>query len=309
MEVSPSLVGGRTWTWDRPYVMGVLNVTPDSFSDGGRYLEVEAAVAHALAMERAGADLVDVGGESTRPGAVPVPAAQEAARVVPVIQRLARLSRVQISVDTYKAEVADAALAAGASWVNDVSGLTLDPDIARVAARHGAGLVIGHMRGTPRNMQDHTDYEDCLREVTEALEASVARALEAGVPRERIVVDPGIGFGKTAEQNLDLILGAGYIRRRLGLPVLVGPSRKSFIGKLTGAPVAERVPGTLAACTVAVLSGADLVRVHDVAEARQAVDLAGWFGSSARWIPGWSDLDFLRDRVWRHRDVRDQSSL
>ena len=255
-------------------MMGVINVTPDSFSDGGRFLARDAALAHGKKLAEQGADILDVGGESTRPGAMPVEAQDEVARVVPVIRGLAETVDCAISVDTYKASVAQAAVEAGAAWINDVSGLSMDPELALVAARTGAGLILGHMRGNPRTMQSLTDYEDCVAEVTESLAASVGLALRSGVALDRIVVDPGIGFGKTPEQNLDLMLSSGYIATRLGVPVLVGPSRKSFIGALTGAPVESRLPGTLAACTAAVLAGASLVRVHDVQEARQAVDLA-----------------------------------
>ncbi len=267
-------LSGRRYRWDRPYVMGVINVTPDSFSDGGRYLSRDKALAHGLALASQGADILDVGGESTRPGAEPVTADDEIARVVPVIEDLAGRVDCALSIDTYKAKVADAAPAAGAVWINDVSGLTLDGDLAEVAAQTGAGLILGHMRGTPRTMQSMTNYDDCVSEVTDALAESVQRALDAGVARDHLVIDPGIGFGKTAEQNLDLILAAGRISKRLGLPILVGPSRKSFIGALTKAPVDQRLGGTLAACTASILAGAHMVRVHDVAEARQAVDLA-----------------------------------
>ncbi|MCD6497838.1 MAG: dihydropteroate synthase [Deltaproteobacteria bacterium] len=272
-----TVVHGRTWPWDRVYVMGVVNVTPDSFSDGGRYYERSRAVAHGLALERGGADILDVGGESTRPGAEPVSADEEIARVVPVIEALAGAVNCAISVDTYKAEVARAACEAGATWINDVSGLSLDPGLAQVAADMDAGLVLGHIRGTPQIMQSMTDYDDCVEDVSEALIGSVQLAVASGVHLDRIVVDPAIGFGKTADQNLMLMAGSARIRRNTGRPVLVGPSRKSFIGHYTGAPVEERLPGTIAASVVSALSGADVLRVHDVAEIRQALVIVEQF--------------------------------
>jgi len=275
--MDPAVVNGRTWRWKRTYVMGVVNVTPDSFSDGGQYFDRDQAVAHGLALERSGADILDIGGESTRPGADLVSANEEIGRVVPVIRALAGSVACAISVDTYKAEVAEAAVEAGASWINDITGLSLDPNLAQVAAATGAGLILGHIRGTPQTMQTMTDYDDCVEEVCEALIGSVQLAVASGVTLERIVVDPGIGFGKTAEQNLRLMLSSERIRRNTGRPVLVGPSRKSFIGHYTGARVEERLPGTIAASVVSVLSGADLVRVHDVAEVRQALILTEQF--------------------------------
>jgi dihydropteroate synthase len=253
--------------------MGVLNLTPDSFSDGGRFLDPGAAVARAHALAEQGADLVDVGGESTRPGAAPVPAAEEIRRVVPVLDRLrAGGFPVPLSVDTSKPEVARAALAAGAAMVNDVTGLA-DPALAAVVAEAGVPVVLMHMRGTPRDMQDRAVYRDVVAEVRDELAGALARAARAGIPPSRVVLDPGIGFAKTAEQSLEVLarlreLGA------LGRPILVGPSRKSFIGRVTGAAVGDRLPGTLAAVAAAVLGGAAFVRVHDVAAARQAAQVA-----------------------------------
>lgn len=257
---------------DRPRIMGVLNVTPDSFSDGGRHLAPEAAADRAREMAEEGADLVDVGGESTRPGATPVPVEEEWARVGPVLERLGDLS-VPLSVDTRKHQVARRALEAGASVVNDVSGLSYDPEVAEVVAEYGAGLVLMHMRGTPETMQRDTDYDDLLGEVRDALRRALDRAVAAGVEREGIVVDPGIGFGKSAEGSRALVAGLGRLAA-LGRPILVGPSRKSFIGDTLEVGVEERLEGTLSACVVAYERGARIFRVHDVREARRALDLA-----------------------------------
>jgi len=272
--LAPLSLGAVTLDWSRTYLMGVVNVTPDSFSDGGRFLDPTAAVTQGQDLAAAGADLLDVGGESTRPGADPVSATDELARVIPVIEGLRESTAAPISVDTYKAEVAAAACRAGATVVNDVSGLTLDPDLASAAAEAGAALVLGHIRGTPRTMQADVSYQDVLDEVAGALQASVDQAIAAGVASERILVDPGIGFGKSVSGNLTLIRGAGALRRRLAHAVLMGPSRKSFIGRLTGAEVGDRLPGTLAALVAGRLYGADVMRVHDVREARQAATVA-----------------------------------
>ncbi len=282
--LAPLRLGERLLDWSRLYLMGVLNVTPDSFSDGGRYLEPSRAVEQGLALARDGAYLLDVGGESTRPGADPVGVAEEISRVVPVVEGLAQTTAVPISVDTYKAEVAAAACAAGATLVNDVSGLTMDPELPAAVAEAGAALVIGHIRGTPRTMQEDVSYKDVLAEVADALEASRERALASGVAAERILVDPGVGFGKSVAGNLTLMGGAGALRERLGCPVLLGPSRKSFIGAITGAEVSGRLPGTLAALVAGRIFGADMVRVHDVVEARQAALIT----------------DALLERVGRH---------
>lgn len=263
----------RTLALDRTRVMGIVNVTPDSFSDGGRHADPTAAIAHGEALVEAGADLLDVGGESTRPGAPPVAPEEEIRRVVPVVRGLTERVAVPVSVDTMKAPVADAALKAGAAVINDVSGLSADPDLATVAARHGAGLVLMHMRGTPRTMQAEVHYADLVGDVMDALDAAAIRAEAAGVAPDAVAVDPGIGFAKTAEQSLTLLRQTGALLA-LGRPILVGPSRKSFIGKVTGAPVEGRLPGTLAAVVAAVLGGARIVRVHDVAETVEAVRVA-----------------------------------
>jgi dihydropteroate synthase len=266
-------IGARTFDGPGPFLMGVLNVTPDSFSDGGRFADPGAAEARALAMAGEGADLVDVGGESTRPGAAPVPAADEIRRVVPVVERLrARGFPLPVSVDTCKPEVARAALDAGADLVNDVAGLSA-PGMAELVAARGVPAVLMHMRGTPADMASRAVYRDVVGEVVAELAASLARAEQAGVRRERVVLDPGIGFAKTAEQGVALLAGLARLRA-LGCPLLVGPSRKSFIGKLTGAKVDERLPGTLAAVAACVLAGVELIRVHDIAPVRQAALVA-----------------------------------
>lgn len=255
----------------RVAVMGILNVTPDSFSDGGCFFDVDSAVAHALAMIADGADVIDVGGESTRPGADEVTAAEELRRVIPVIEKLSAVTAVPVSVDTRKSEVAEAALRAGASVVNDVSGLTYDEKIASMAARHGAALILMHMRGTPKDMQADPRYQNVVREVIESLRLSVDRARRAGVAEDRIIIDPGIGFGKTAAHNLE-ILNRLEEFRTLGLPLCIGTSRKSFIGAVLGRPdPSDRLAGTIATCVMAVMKGARMVRVHDVRETCRAV--------------------------------------
>lgn len=261
---------------DRVTLMAVVNVTPDSFSDGGRLLgsdgmpDPEAAIRLARGLVRDGAHVLDVGGESTRPGARPVSVDEEIARAVPVLEALSKALAVPLSIDTRKAAVAEAALAAGACVVNDVSGLRHDPDVARVAARAGATLVLGHLRGEPETMQERIAFDDCVGEVGDELAESVERAARAGVLRERIVVDPGIGFGKRTAESLALLASCGRLRARLGLPLLVGPSRKAFLGAVTGDAVDERDRATIAACAVAVFAGADALRVHEVAGAARA---------------------------------------
>jgi len=263
----------------RVSVVGVLNLTPDSFSDGGQLFRERGGVQADLLAESAqrleaeGACVLDVGGESTRPGAAAVSVAEEMRRVEEAIFMLAEITQVRISIDTQKAEVARSALTAGASIINDVSGLATDPELADVAAETGAVLILGHMRGTPRSMQVRPAYRDVLEEVVAELERSVNRARRAGVSTDQLVVDPGIGFGKRVQDNLELLAHAGWIRGRLGLPVLVGPSRKAFIGELTGDPVNERDSATHAGCAVAAFAGADAVRVHDAGGARRAVTI------------------------------------
>jgi len=255
-------------------IMGVLNVTPDSFSDGGRYLDPERAVARGLEMIEQGAEMIDVGGESTRPGSRPVDESEELRRVVPVIERLAANEEALISVDTTKPPVARAALEAGAGMINDVSTLRQGDELAETAAAGGAELVVMHSRKRPEDMQDEIRYEDIVREVSQELEEAARRAERAGVPPDRIWIDPGIGFAKTAEHNVELLARIGDLAA-LGYRVIVGPSRKSFIGRLTGAPVDDRLGGTAAAVTAAVMGGARAVRVHDVGMMKQAAAIAG----------------------------------
>jgi dihydropteroate synthase len=257
----------------RVLVVGVVNVTPDSFFDGGRYARTEAAIAHGLTLAAEAADWLDVGGESTRPGSEPVSVEEESARVLPVIEGLAKQCALPLSVDTRRAEVADAALARGATVVNAVAGLRR-PQLAAVFAAHGATLVLNHMRGEPATMQRAPSYTDVVREVADELLADAARAESAGVPREKIWLDPGIGFGKRPREHSLVLIARLEELCGLGYPVLVGPSRKSFLGALTGLPPAERLSGTLAVATACVLAGAQALRMHDVAAARQAVDVA-----------------------------------
>ncbi len=257
----------------RTLIMGILNITPDSFSDGGRYFSSDTALARARVLIEAGADILDIGGESTRPGSQPVSVEEEMARVLPVLTTLRRNLQVPLSIDTYKAAVAEAALAAGAEIINDISGLTFDAGMAALAARSGAGLVLMHIQGTPRDMQQNPWYADVTAEVGRFLARQVAVAEAAGVGRDQIVLDPGIGFGKRPEDNLTLLRELGRLNS-LGLPLLVGPSRKSFIGRILDLPVSERVEGTAAAVTAAILNGAGIVRVHDVREMARVARVA-----------------------------------
>jgi dihydropteroate synthase len=253
--------------------MGILNVTPDSFSDGGQLSNPDAALRRAEQMLLDGADLLDLGGESTRPGAEPVSVETELSRVIPVLRLLRSRLAVPLSIDTRRAGVAAAALAEGADIVNDVSALG-DPAMPGVVARAGAGLVLMHMRGTPASMQDHAVYSDVVAEVSGELDGRLRVATAAGIPADRIVVDPGIGFAKTAAHNLELI-GRLAELERLGAPILLGVSRKAFLGALLGgAPPAERVHATAAACVVGLLAGARIFRVHDIRPVRQALTVA-----------------------------------
>lgn len=257
---------------DRACLMGVINVTPDSFSDGGDHLDAERAIEAGLAMREAGADLLDVGGESTRPGADPVPLEEELKRVLPVIEGLAKEGAL-VSVDTRHAEVMRAAREAGAAVLNDVTALQGEPGSLRAAAESGLPLVLMHMQGEPQTMQKDPRYEDCLSEVYAFLEARIAAAEAAGIPRQRIAVDPGIGFGKTIEHNLELLRGLGAFHG-LGCPILLGVSRKRFIGRLSrDEPAKERGPGSIACALTGRSRGAQIFRIHDLAETRQAMTL------------------------------------
>ncbi|NQT92107.1 MAG: dihydropteroate synthase [Lentisphaerae bacterium] len=254
----------------KPLVMGILNVTPDSFSDGGQYVDTERAVAHGMNMVEDGADMIDVGGESTRPGAAPVSDAEEIARIEPVIRELTAGTDALISIDTRKAEVARQALAAGAHVVNDVSAMTHDPAMPGVAAEYRAGVVLMHMRGAPQTMQENPRYGDVVVEVREYLAQRVNALAASGLERGSLAVDPGIGFGKTVEHNKALLAGLDALLS-VGVPIVVGLSRKSFLGKITGREVNERLPASLAAMIVCLENGAHVMRVHDVRESVDAV--------------------------------------
>lgn len=258
---------------ERTLVMGVLNVTPDSFSDGGKFLSVSAAVKQALAMEAAGADLIDIGAESTRPGSGEISAEEELQRLLPVLEKLRGKLQIPISIDTRKSAVADAALHAGAQIINDVSGLRHDAAIARVAAKQNVPLILMHMRGTPKTMQTKPFARDVLKDVTQGLRKSVVIARRAGVSKSQIVLDPGIGFGKSFAQNYELLRKLPELAK-LGYPLLVGTSRKGFLGKTLSskgkpAPADQRIWGTAATVAVSILGGAHIVRVHEVAEMTQ----------------------------------------
>ena len=266
---------------ERTLVMGILNITPDSFSDGAQFLSPYLALRHAEQMIEEGADIIDVGGESTRPGAVPVSAEEELQRVIPVIEELANRTAIPISIDTTKSVVAAAALNAGAAIVNDISALRFDFHIADVVAKTGAGLILMHSRGTPATMHRLPPVADILSEMTKSLQSSIAMAERRGVKRESIVIDPGIGFGKSQDQNIELIAKLDQLAQALpGFPILIGTSRKSFIGRLLKdegnepARVVDRLYGTMATITASVLNGAHIVRVHNVKEAMETVRVA-----------------------------------
>jgi dihydropteroate synthase len=251
--------------------MGVVNVTPDSFSDGGRYLDAGAAIAHGVELVGDGAAILDVGGESTRPGAEPVSEAEERRRIEPVVEGLA--GEATVSIDTSKAAVAEAAIEAGAEIVNDVTALRGDGEMAGLCAERGVGVVLMHMPSNPRTMQNDPRYDDVVDEVKAFLAAQTDAAVGAGIEEERIWLDPGIGFGKTLEHNLELLRRLGELRE-IGRPLVIGTSRKSFIGKVDGSPVGERLGGTIASSVLAAVDGADVLRVHDVAEVSQAMRIA-----------------------------------
>jgi dihydropteroate synthase len=272
-------LGARTLLLgERTLVMGVLNVTPDSFSDGGKFLEPEAAVEQAFAMETAGADLLDIGGESTRPGSQETSAAEELDRILPVLEALRDRLKIPISVDTRRAAVAELALRAGAELINDISGLKHDPRIADVVARFGAPIILMHTRGEPRTMQEGPFARNVMKDVTQGLRRSMAVARKAGVAKSQIILDPGIGFGKTFAQNFELLQKLPRLAK-LGYPLLVGTSRKGFLGAALArdgnpAPPEERIWGTAATVTASILNGAHIVRVHDVAEMAQVARVA-----------------------------------
>jgi dihydropteroate synthase len=255
----------------RTHVMGILNVTPDSFSDGGRFFDAERAVERGLEMVRQGADFLDIGGESTRPGSEPVSEEEELRRVVPVIERLSRQTEIPLSIDTYKSNVARKALAAGACIVNDISGMTFDLSMMGIVREYGASVVLMHILGTPKTMQQNPVYEDVVKDVHDFLAKQASIAREGGI--RQILIDPGLGFGKALDHNFELMRRLDVLGD-LGYPVLVGPSRKSFIGKLLDLPVDQRLEGTAAAVTVCILHGAHIVRVHDVKEMKRVAVVA-----------------------------------
>ena len=255
---------------ERTLLMGVLNVTPDSFSDGGKFLDPDRAFARAIEIEEQGADIIDVGAESTRPGSAPISAAEEIRRLIPVLKRLRGKLTVPISVDTYKAEVAELAMEHGAEVINDPTGLTFEPHLAKVAVQFDAGLILNHMRGRPETWAKLSPLRDVMGTITHELEATVSRARHAGVDRSRVMIDPGIGFGKRKEQNAEILAQLGKLAQ-LELPVLVGPSRKSFLAQQTEEQTRF---ATAAAVTASILAGAHMVRVHDVAEMKAVAEVA-----------------------------------
>jgi len=268
-----SVAGRRFRLGPRTWIMGVINITPDSFSDGGLYLDEGRAAARGLEMAADGADIIDIGGESTRPGSEPVDIGEEKRRILPVLRRLRRQTDVLISVDTTKAAVAEAAFAEGADILNDTSALRFDPAIAAAARAAGAAVILMHMQGTPRTMQLDPRYDDVVGEVRAFLEERLAAAETAGIGRDRLAVDPGIGFGKTVDHNLTLLDGLEALTG-LGRPVCVGVSRKAFIGKILDLPVEERLEGTIAAAVLAAARGAHILRVHDVRAVKRAAAIA-----------------------------------
>ena len=263
------MVRGHSFDWGvRTYVMGVLNVTPDSFSDGGEFNRLEMAIAHSQYLVDRGADVVDIGGQSTRPGSAQISLDEELNRVIPVIKGLRNLpppyGNIPVSIDTTRSEVAQVAVEAGADWVNDVSGGDFDEQMLPTVAQLGVPIILMHMRGTPETMQQLTEYEDLMGEIVGVLEEKIQKALQVGIERSHLMIDPGIGFAKTYEQNLQILRQIPRLRS-LGCPVLIGPSRKSFIGHILGQPdPKKRVWGTAAACCAAISGGADMVRVHDL---------------------------------------------
>lgn len=268
--------GGELPIGKRTLLMGVVNITPDSFSDGGRFLKPEAALSRALELAEQGADILDFGAESTRPGSLPVSEEEELSRLLPIIEAVVAKIDVPVSVDTYKASVADASLNAGAAIVNDISGFHFDEKMPEVCARHKAGVVLMHIKGTPRDMQLNPTYSDLFEEITKYLEEGINRAKAAGIEKERILIDPGIGFGKTFDDNYRLIAGLRRLAA-LGFPVLVGPSRKGFTGQFSGLPPEKRQFATAATVTLSIINGASVVRVHDVEEMKEVTEIADRF--------------------------------
>ena len=251
-------------------IMGILNVTPDSFSDGGKFIQLGKALSQVQYMENNGADIIDIGGESTRPGAVAVSLEEEINRTIPVIEAIRKISNISISIDTYKSEVAEKALLAGADFINDISGLTFDSKMIEIVKKFDVPVVLMHIKGTPRNMQTNPTYIDVIKELLEFFSFQIQKALDIGIKKEQIIIDPGIGFGKQLNDNFILIQRLKEFSE-LGFPILIGPSRKSFIGLTLDVPSEDRLEGTLASVSASILNGASIVRVHDVKEVKRAV--------------------------------------
>ena len=251
-------------------IMGILNVTPDSFSDGGKFIHLGKALSQAQSMEKNGADIIDIGGESTRPGATPVSLEEEINRTIPVIEAIRKFSKISISIDTYKSEVAEKALLAGADFINDISGLTFDSRMIGIVKKFDVPVVLMHIKGTPRNMQTNPTYIDVIKELLDFFSLQIQKALDFGIKKEQIIIDPGIGFGKQLNDNFILIQRLKEFSE-LGFPILIGPSRKSFIGLTLDVPSGDRLEGTLASISASILNGASIVRVHDVKEVKRAV--------------------------------------
>jgi len=269
-QLKPLRCGPYTLAFDRTLIMGILNLTPDSFSDGGLYFDTKSAVSHAKKMVQDGADIIDIGGESSRPGSTPLTEQEELKRVLPVLSKLRKEISVPISIDTYKPNIAARCLDEGAAIINDITGLT-NPDMVKVAAERNVPVVMMHMKGSPQTMQINPEYKEIVEEIKTFFEKQIAIACNAGI--ESIIIDPGIGFGKTLEHNL-LILRHLDVFTELCCPILVGPSRKNFIGVITGLPVTDRVEGTIAAISIAVVNGANIVRVHDIKACQRAIQVA-----------------------------------
>jgi dihydropteroate synthase len=267
--LSPIVCKDYTLRFEKTLIMGILNVTPDSFSDGGLYYDVDTAVTHGKKMVSDGADIIDIGGESTRPGSAPLSEKEELERILPVLTHLLEETSIPISIDTYKPHVADACLKTGAHILNDITGM-INPEMRKIAAVHKIPIILMHMKGTPKTMQQNPTYQDLLGEITTFFREQITQTRKEGI--QHIIIDPGIGFGKTVEHNLQILK---HLRtfKTLNCPICVGPSRKSFIGTITGLSVKERLEGTLAAVTIAIMNGANIVRIHDVNECKRAVQV------------------------------------
>ena len=256
----------------RTYLMGILNVTPDSFSDGGKFLNPKDAIKQALIMAEQGADIIDVGGESTRPGSDSVPLEEELRRVIPVIEELVKKTDIPVSIDTCKSEVAARALDSGAEMVNDISALRFDPEMKKIISKYDVPVILMHIKGTPKNMQDNPHYDNVIQEISDYLKESIQMAEDSGIAKDKIIIDPGIGFGKRVRDNLEILRNLNKFTS-LGKPILLGLSRKSFIGKVLDLPLDQRLEGSLAATAVAILNGAKILRVHDVKESKRAAQM------------------------------------